>query len=392
MRLIRSSCVEGRLQMGDKMKKVRDIVLIGHPFAPTGRGEDVRCTYQSLNAVGVSSRLIDLYGIDRRDSAYASAFPIDCDRRPGTVNIFHLNADEVKQAMATLTYNGPWTGYNIIYPTWELSRYPAQWGEILDTFDEIWSPSSFIHHSISQVAKKSCRFMPLACEPKIESFMSRRHFQIPENDFVFLFFYDVRSYPARKNPLAVLAAFEKLIAARPFGRYRLVLKVSGDADGSQTQKLQSFAGNAGGRLQIIACGMSDNEVKNLIRCSDCFVSLHRSEGFGRGLAESMAIGKMAIGTGYSGNLDFMASGGAHCVSYKLVSVGRDEYPFYEDQEWAEPCIDDAVRCMTALIDNPAEGVRLGTIAKRFMRCEYSFRAIGLRYAQRIEAILSEMIR
>ena len=38
---------------------------------------------------------------------------------------------------------------------------------------------------------------------------------------------------------------------------------------------------------------------------DCYVSLHRAEGFGLTLAEAMAIGKPAIATGYSGNVDFM---------------------------------------------------------------------------------------
>ena len=38
---------------------------------------------------------------------------------------------------------------------------------------------------------------------------------------------------------------------------------------------------------------------------DCYVSLHRSEGFGLTMAEAMACGKPVIATGYSGNLEFM---------------------------------------------------------------------------------------
>ena len=60
--------------------------------------------------------------------------------------------------------------------------------------------------------------------------------------------------------------------------------------------------------------MSSNEVKNLVRCSDCFVSLHRSEGYGFGIAEAMVLGKPVIATAYSGNMDFMDPGRARTAS------------------------------------------------------------------------------
>ena len=49
-------------------------------------------------------------------------------------------------------------------------------------------------------------------------------------------------------------------------------------------------------------------MQSLINACDCFVSLHRSEGFGRGLGEAMALGRLALGTGWSGNVDFMTAG------------------------------------------------------------------------------------
>ena len=43
----------------------------------------------------------------------------------------------------------------------------------------------------------------------------------------------------------------------------------------------------------------------LISLTDCYISLHRSEGFGLTLAEAMSLEKPVIATAYSGNLDFM---------------------------------------------------------------------------------------
>ena len=50
---------------------------------------------------------------------------------------------------------------------------------------------------------------------------------------------------------------------------------------------------------------------------DCYVSLHRSEGFGQTLAETMAIGKPVIATGYSGNLGFMTPDNSYLVDYTM---------------------------------------------------------------------------
>jgi len=60
-----------------------------------------------------------------------------------------------------------------------------------------------------------------------------------------------------------------------------------------------------GRVVVLEATMSEVEVHNLIRSCDAFVSLHRPEGYGLGLAEAMYLGLPVIGTGYSGNMAFM---------------------------------------------------------------------------------------
>ena len=62
-------------------------------------------------------------------------------------------------------------------------------------------------------------------------------------------------------------------------------------------------------------------VNALIAACDCYVSLHRSEGFGLTLAEAMALGKPVIATGYSANLDFMNVSNSLLVRYELVRAG-----------------------------------------------------------------------
>ena len=55
--------------------------------------------------------------------------------------------------------------------------------------------------------------------------------------------------------------------------------------------------------------------------SDCYVSLHRSEGFGLTIAEAMALGKPAIATAYSGNLEFMTAENSYLCPAPRCEVG-----------------------------------------------------------------------
>ena len=87
---------------------------------------------------------------------------------------------------------------------------------------------------------------------------------------------------------------------------------------------------------------------------DCYVSLHRSEGLGLGMAECMLLGKPVVATAYSGNLAFMDADNSCLVDYSLIPVREGEYPAWQDQHWAEPDIEQAAAYLRRLADD--EGV------------------------------------
>ena len=62
---------------------------------------------------------------------------------------------------------------------------------------------------------------------------------------------------------------------------------------------------------------------HLYGCCDVFLSLHRSEGFGRGIAEALQLGVDVIATAYAGNTDFCAdaAGGGAAVDSGRRSQG-----------------------------------------------------------------------
>jgi hypothetical protein len=70
----------------------------------------------------------------------------------------------------------------------------------------------------------------------------------------------------------------------------------------------------------------------------------------------------------------------------LVEVGKDCYPFWENQVWAEPDIEHAVSHMLRLVDDRDYGRALGLTASRSMRTHFSHRAIGLKYRNRVDEV------
>jgi glycosyltransferase involved in cell wall biosynthesis len=307
--------------------------------------------------------------------------------RLGSINVFHINGDEVEQALAHLGSRLPLQGYNIIYPAWELAIYPRVLVRQLERFDEVWAPSAFIGEGLSRAGIARVHHMPLSCEVILTSMKGRRYFNIPESAYAFLFFFDFRSYAARKNPEAVVKAFAKLVAKRPDADVCLVVKVNGAQQYPlQVQKVREALAPLDGRFILIEDTVSDNEVKNLVRCCDCFVSLHRAEGFGRGLSEAQFLGKPVIATGYSGNLDFTTPENALLVDFRLVPVLEGEYPHWENQVWADPDIEQAAAYMIRLVDKPEFGRALGRRASSEIRAQLSYRAVGNRYRERLEEI------
>lgn len=366
-----------------------DVTIVGYPFQPTGMAEHARSTFRAFQAAGVTPRLLDVADANR-------GFDPDLERDFGPhlvatlgegVNLFGVNGDEAARVIEKVGERAFERGYNIAYPAWELAQYPKVWAKVLDRFDEIWAPSAFVQQALEGAVTKPVHRMPLPVDLKLSCFLGRRHFGIPEEAFVVVFFFDFASFADRKNPNAVLEAFERLAVRRPDADIHCVIKSRGgrDTDPAQTD-LEARLAALGPRAQALYGDLSDNEIKNLVRVSDVFVSLHRSEGFGRGMAEAMAMGRPAIATGYSGNLDFMSSGTALLVDYELVPVASGAYPHGEGQVWAEASPEHASRLMEQLLDDPAEARAMGARAKAFMRENYSVQAMGRRYVERLAAI------
>jgi glycosyltransferase involved in cell wall biosynthesis len=367
------------------------ITLVGNPFESIGRSEHLRTIWRALGTASIQASIYDVYGHVPESAVAAEMGHRVVSEVSHGIRIFHLNGIEIHSALNKIDERQPGflaRGYNIVAPVWELPRYPNVWARELDRFDEIWAPTEFVETALRSAVSVPLFRLHNACEPHISKFLDRSNFKIPEDAFVILNFFDLRSFASRKNPWAVIEAFGRLIAARPAANVHLVLKLNyGAADPSVVADIMKRTSWFRNCVTVFDKTFTDNETKNLIRCCDCFLSLHRSEGFGRGPAEAMFFGKPVVATGWSGNMDYMDENVSYPIRFALIPVMEGEYPHFEEQVWADPDISEAADVLIRIVDNPALGRAQGKRAARHMQRTFSDATLGETYRRRLEAIV-----
>jgi glycosyltransferase involved in cell wall biosynthesis len=265
------------------------------------------------------------------------------------VNLCFVNADQTPLLFDTLrpALKGR---YNVGFWFWELEKFPAAWKGALQRVDEVWVSSAFVRNAVSGAAgEKPVRWIPYPIEVSLSRPYTRQEFGLDAAPFTFLFNFDYYSFVERKNPAALIAAFK---LAFPTDRgVSLVLKSSGEARAPDaTAALRRLAGSDT-RVVFLDASLDRESMWGLLSVADAYVSLHRSEGLGLGLAESMFLGKPVIGTAYSGNMDFMNNENSFLVDFRLVDVPEGAYPHSAGQKWAEPDIESAAHWMRKVRDD-----------------------------------------
>jgi glycosyltransferase involved in cell wall biosynthesis len=277
--------------------------------------------------------------------------------------------------------------YRVAAWYWELESVPPDWRRHADLLSEIWAPTRFIHDAMKKV-------MPIPVIPMLPGIVApqapdlpKEHFGLRADCFTFLFVFDMNSVLERKNPLGLISAFRSAFGTS--AEVQLVIKVSrGQANPQDLGRLKAACAAAGATVLLIDRVMSREEAFALVKCCDCYVSLHRSEGYGLTMAEAMFFGKPTIATAYSGNLDFMSDDTSRLIPYRLVPLERDYAVYRKGSLWADPSLADAADALRWVFEHPAEARATGQRAQAHVARVLSLEA----YGQRIRARLEELRR
>ena len=260
----------------------------------------------------------------------------------------------------------------LAYWAWELPVFPAAWAVAFHKVDEIWAPSRFVARSIQSATDKVVRLVPFVVQTMdIGASEARTALNLPQEPYIFLTTFDFNSFPSRKNPIATIRAFRSAFSDATGQSPLLVVKYHGRYEVSEYR--QALAEAIAGDPHIVEIdAVYSPERMNLLKAAcNAFVSLHRSEGFGLNIAEAMAAGELAIATNFSGNEDFMTEDTSIPIPFKMIPVGKGEYPQGAGQWWAEPDHDAAVEAMRWAVDHPDEAAQVADNGKRAVRSNYS---------------------
>src|SRR6185312_12614121 len=281
-------------------------------------------------------------------------------------NVFFINADQMQIARDVLGRQAFAGHHNIGFWVWELEKFPRDWHGAFDLVDEVWVPTEFVRKAIGACTDKPVLRMPKAIEFEVPQGMDRAYFGLPDGAFVYLYSYDFNSFTARKNPEAAIAAFRRAFHDRTGGAHLLVKSINGERYPERLAALRRIAADDP-RIEIRDGFLSRDEMFGLQNMIDCYVSLHRSEGFGLGMAECMYLGKPVIATGYSGNLDFMNRDNSLLVDYKMIALSEGDYPYWQGQKWGDPDIAHAAELMRRVFYDRAFAAAIGAAAAASIR-------------------------
>ncbi len=352
--------------------------LVGYAKGQFGIGEDVRMAALACEAAGIPFSIYNVEPGTEVTQNDDSAMTHVSSELPYSINLFCTTAIETARLAAVEGQKLFEDRYCIGYWPWELPEWPQVWQHVYRLVDEVWASSRYAYQAFSASSTKPVHHMPMAVSVEPAAGRSRADFGLPEEAFLFVFSFDFLSSLARKNPQACVEAFRQAFPQgdEPVG---LVVKAMRAApDNTLWQALMAEA-EADRRIHIINETLSRGEVLDLYRACDCFVSLHRSEGFGRGIAEAMLLGKAVVTTGYSGNLDFTTPGTAALVDHTLTPLAEGDYPFGEGQQWAEPSVEHAAWWMQRIATQAELRQRQAHAAQVLMNATYLPHIVGEHY-------------
>lgn len=203
----------------------------------------------------------------------------------------------------------------------------------------------------------------------------RKKYAIPQGAFAVFFNFDYGSSFNRKNPDGAIKAFAEAFRNTP-DTY-LVFKTKGAAQ-HQTERTRLLQLSAEleirDRVIMIDNYIPQQDIYGLTNACDVYISLHRGEGFGLGIAEAMSLGKPVIVTDYSSTTEFCKQENSIPIPCQLVKVPDDmhDHPCYHAvKEWAEPDLHAAAVALSNLYNDTDLRSKIGNSGKKFITDYFS---------------------
>lgn len=365
-----------------------EIDVVGYFHAELGVGEAARLLISGIEAAGISFNCIPVNETsNRQEHPFAHTGVANSG---AAVKILCVNGDATPSVARQLGGSFFGNSHTIGVWFWELEEFPGSMFSGFDLVDEIWVASEFIARALRKVSPKPVFTFPLPVRklPGHPS-VSRAALGLPEN-FLFYFSFDFNSVFERKNPLGLVRAFRNAFSEGE-GPVLVLKSINGDLHVPALEKLRFAAADRSDILVMDGYLPHDHKDAMMAHC-DCYISLHRGEGFGLTMAEAMVLSKPVIATRYGGNLEFMSEKNSYLCSYKRRLIGAGNEPYPAAVKWAEPDIAQAAAFMRHVYEHRDEAAARGRIACQDIAESHSLAACVRFIKERLACIRKNPVR
>ncbi len=355
----------------------------------TGGGVAARGYAGSLIEAGAPLHLVSL------GDMYSGLATCDCqlpsDPRRFAVAVEHVNADTTVRFLRRYGSEVSSAGARVAIWFWELAALRPDWVQNTRHYDEIWVASEFGRRAVAAVTNTPVHVIPPPVElspPAIDPIELRAKLGLQCDAFTFLYVFDYSSYVDRKNPRCLVEAYVDEFAPRE--GTALILKVShGDPSSEGFQRMLHIAERRPD-VHLVQEVLTGAQLRALFDVADCYVSPHRSEGFGLTVAEAMLCGRPVIATDWASTVDFVTPETAFPLDYSLVEIEKDTGPYLRGYVWADASQEHLRALMRTVLERPDEARARAAAGKRLIEERYSKQALGPRMRARLEALLDAM--
>lgn len=354
---------------------VPGVNVVGQLRSESGIGEAARAVVAALDAVGVP--VLPALPPGKSPSRQGVDFPVvPLEQAQFPVTLSLLTAYETGPFVAAAPANIT-RGQLIGLWWWEVELLPDFMAEAFAHVDAVWAGTRHVQDALTRAAAgtpvERIRYTVRTPQP---TGRTRADLGLPTDGALFLTLFGFYSSIARKNPGGTIEAFVRAFPVAEPGGPQLVIKtIDEDAHPEELAALQALIAPHA-HVHLLPGYLDRRGVDDLLAAADVVVSLHRAEGFGYAPAEAMALGRVALATGYSGNLDYMTPENSVLVPADLVPIGDDGGPYPPESRWADPDLDAAAQAMRALAADPERRVALGERARADLAAGFSAEASG----------------
>ncbi|MDO9352564.1 MAG: methyltransferase domain-containing protein [Solirubrobacteraceae bacterium] len=374
-------------QAGPRPADTPGVNVAGYLTSELGLGESARQIAHALEAGGVPSTPVQ--GLMLPPTRQQAEFqPVGPDEADHDINVIVVNGEQMPGFAEDV---GP--GFFEGRPSigvwwWEVDPFPAEeWGEALAWLDEIWVGTDFIRGLVEPHVDVPVWVFPVPVSvSRLDTPLERSHFGFGEDETVFLYMWDYHSTEARKNPSGLVDAYRRAFPDPAASKTRLVLKCVNHESVPEADEKVRLAAAGRDDIQFIDRFLSGREKNGLLELCDCFVSPHRSEGFGYSPAEAMLLGKPVVVTAYGGTTQYTDESVARMVRWTPTRVGEGAIPYPPEGTWAEPDLDDLAGHLRWIVEEPEAAAAMALRGQERVRTQHDLATSGRAMRDRLEIV------